>query len=186
MEKLRAWLKRRGFGLEVVGGCPDEVDLRTKTVHIDGRHAYQLKLSSLIHECGHVEIFLRRARRPRERICGRTLAEHILEVGRGRTVARASRLALLQEEMDAWEAGERLGKRLAVRYHRSVLEKDRVKSLMTYVAFTASQMRMAQAERRVRADFANALHSLVKFNVDRARRRRGQTQKRVHGVRKWR
>lgn len=171
MEKLRCWLRRQGFGLEVAPGCRDEVDFSTKTVRIDGRHSYQIKLSSLIHECGHVDIFRKRVRCPRLRVCGRTLEEHFFEVGRGRSTARASRLATLQEEMDAWEAGQRLGKRLAVRYKRSIFEKDRVKSLMSYVAFTASRMRMSEEEETVRMNLNNALTNLVKFTIARVKRR---------------
>ena len=177
MDKMRSWLERQGFGLEVAHGCRDEVDFSTKTVRIDGRHPYQLKLSSLIHECGHVDIFLRRVRRPQERIAGNTLAEHFLDVGRGCPAARASRLSTLQEEMDAWEAGQRLVKRLNVRYKRSIFEKDRVRSLMTYVAFTASRMRMTKEEQTVRINLNKALESLEKFTVARVKKRSLKKQK---------
>ncbi len=171
MDKMRIWLKRQGFGLEVAPGCRDEVDFGAKTVRIDGRHSYQIKLASLIHECGHVDIFKKRLRSPKERICGGTLAEHFMDVGRGNPAARASRLATLQEEMEAWDAGQRLVKRLAVRYKRSVFEKDRVRCLMTYVAFTASRMRMSKEEQTVRVNLHNALESLVKFTIARVKKR---------------
>ena len=170
MNRLRSWLGRYGFGLEVALGCEDEVDFDTKTVRIDGRHPYQLKLSSLIHECGHVDIFLRRARRPRERISGRTLLEFSMNVGRSRCSARSSRLATLQEELDAWDAGERLVKQLAVRYKRGIFEKDRVQSLMTYVTFTASRMRMSKEEQSVHLKLDDALAGLVKFTITRVKK----------------
>ena len=76
-----------------------------------------------------------------------------------------------QEEMDAWENGESLAKSLSVRYNRSVLEKDRVKALMTYVNHTACRMRMCEEEQVVRTNLASALSGFVKFVVARSKQR---------------
>jgi hypothetical protein len=78
---------------------------------------------------------------------------------------------MLQEEMDAWENGETLAKSLSVRYNQSVLEKDRVKALMTYVQHTACRMRMSEEEQVVRTNLASALSGFVKFEVARSKLR---------------
>jgi len=168
---MRQWLRKRGFSLEVAKNAEDSVDFEAKTVRINAQNAYQVRLSSLIHECGHVRIFLSRLRRPDRRICGSTLAEQCLLVGRREPRARSSRISTLQEEMDAWENGESLAKSLSVRYNRRVLEKDRVRALMTYVTYTACRMRMCEEEKVVRMNLHAALDGFVKFEVARYKKR---------------
>ena len=153
------------------------MDFASRTVRINADSSYQVKLSSLIHECGHVRIFLSRVRRPDHRICGSTLAEQCLLVGRREPRARSSRISMLQEEMDAWENGESLAKSLSVRYNRGVLEKDRVKALMTYVNYTACRMRMCEEEQLVRTNLASALSGFVKFEVTRSKQRTSAVKK---------
>jgi len=171
MEKMRQWLTKRGFQLQLLRGAEDCVDFAARTVCINSESTYQIKLSSLIHECGHVRIFLSRVRRPGSRICGSTLAEQCLLVGRREPRARSSRISLLQEEMDAWESGEELAKGLAVRYNRCVFEKDRVRALMTYVAYTAGRMRMCETEQNVRRNLESTFEGLVKLEMAKAKRK---------------
>jgi len=147
MEKMRQWLAKRRFKLEVRKGAEDSVDFSNRLVEIDARRPYQVRLSSLIHECGHVKIFFSRLRNPAARVCGCTLKEQCLSVGRREQRARSSRISTLHEELEAWESGMALAKTLSVRYNKRVVEKDRVKALMTYVLFTAQRMRMKKAER---------------------------------------
>jgi hypothetical protein len=142
MDKLRTWLSKQGFRVEIVRGEGDFVDFGERTVTIDSSKSYQIRLSSLIHECGHVRIFLRRRRNPRDRICGSTLREFCRALGRRDARGRSSRISVLQEELDAWDVGMELAKKLSIRYTRKIIEKDRVKALMTYIQYTAAPMRM--------------------------------------------
>lgn len=141
MEKLRAWLMRRKFALQLERGLTDEVDLLARVVSINASNCYQTRLATLMHECGHVQIFLSRIRSPKLRLCGCSLLEDFGSVGRCDRRGRAARLSLLQEEIQAWDLGEDLAKRLSLRFTRKHLEKVRVSALMTYVHFTAAQMR---------------------------------------------
>lgn len=146
MEKLKKWLGRRGFEVELAPGARDSVDFEEKTVTINSRCSYQIRLASLIHECGHVGIFASRLRAPQARVCGSTLGEALESKGRGDLRGRASRISLLHEEIEAWEVGESLARRLKVRYVRKVLEKDRVRALMSYIKFAACRMRSSKNE----------------------------------------
>lgn len=141
MEKLRCWLARRGFALQSRRGLPDEVDLLERVVTINAASGYQARLAALLHECGHVRIFLSRMRRPNKRVFGVSLVEDLGCSGRCDRRGRRARLALLQEEIAAWDSGEQLAGQLQVRFARGKLEKLRQESLMTYVHFTASRMR---------------------------------------------
>lgn len=167
MERLRLWLKRRSFKLELVAGAFDEVELLSRVVTLDAQASYQKKLSACIHECGHVQIFLSRCKNPRERVCGATLKEDIASVGRCDKRGRRSRIALLQEEMEAWEAGLRLAASLKIRYAKGELERVRTECLMSYVAHVAAPMRQNKTE----AVAWEKLSSAMKQYVSVVRRR---------------
>ena len=171
MEKMRQWLRKRGFTLNVSEKAEDCVDFASRSVVINRESSYQIKLSSLIHECGHVRIFLSRVRNPYNRICGSTLSEQCFLVGRREPRGRSSRISMLQEELDAWESGESLARSLAVRYNKKLLEKDRVTALMTYVNYTACRMRMNETEKAVRINLETALRGFVKHAVSKAQQR---------------
>jgi len=147
MDRLRSWLSRRGFRVLQERGARDEVELLSRTVTLDAAAPYQKKLAALIHECGHVRIFMSRLRKPTTRVCGASLREDLLAKGRCDRRGRSARLSLLQEEMEAWESGERLARSLGVRYTRRVLEKNRTWALMTYVSHAAARMRSSSTFR---------------------------------------
>lgn len=170
MDKMRQWLVKRRFKLDVREGAEDCVDFSNRVVEINAERPYQVRLSSLIHECGHVRIFFSRLRNPEARVCGCTLKEQCLLVGRREQRARSSRISMLHEEIEAWESGMALAKTLSVRYNKSIVEKDRVKALMTYVSFAAQRMRMNKAERAVRVKFESALQGFIAQAISKAKR----------------
>ena len=148
MERLRLWLRRRGFALEAKPGADDHVLLLAEgggRVILDARQPLPVRLCRLLHECGHVAIDAKRrqggwaARAPRR--AGATLRE--LYVGAGRLRARrlACELAQLHEEIEAWEEGEGLARRLRLRLPRGRFERERVQALMTYVRSAARTRR---------------------------------------------
>jgi len=171
MEKLREWLSGKGFDLQVAKGEDDAVDLASRLVTINAQSTYQIRLSSLIHECGHVRIHLSRKRKPLERICGASLKEQALCTGRRDHRSRRCRISILQEEMDAWESGAQLAKMLGVRYTKQILEKDRTSALMTYVSFAACRMRMNREEMKVRQQLDSALQMYIGYVSSRAKAR---------------
>lgn len=145
MFKLRAWLGSKGFQLCTRPHAEDMVDFGERLVSINASDPYPIRIASALHECGHVLIFLSRCRRPQKRFSGSTLKEQCLLKGRRTPRSRAARIACLQEELDAWDRGLDLAQRLGVRVNKRILEKDRVKALMSYVGFAASPMRQTVA-----------------------------------------
>ena len=41
-------------------------------------------------------------------------------------------VCVLEEEIEAWERGAKLAKRLGISYPKAVMERERVRALMTY------------------------------------------------------
>jgi len=143
MKKLRAWLEARGFSLELRNCAESAVDVGCdKLVTVDARLSPPARVSTLLHECGHVCIFLHRRRWPRVRVAGATWNESWKNRGRCGPRARVGRLAELQEELEAWDRGEALARRLRLRIPRRVYERVRLRCLMTYARWAGECMRV--------------------------------------------
>jgi hypothetical protein len=141
MERLRDWLAVRGFALRLQNKAHDHVDFGSKVVLINALCCYQTRLATVLHECGHIVVHCQRLRKPRERVAGSSILEDVLRKGRCDERGRASRLSVLQEELTAWDNGVKLALRLGVTYAKGHFERLRTAALMTYVGWTAAQMR---------------------------------------------
>ena len=145
MEKLRAWLQRRSFALRL-GAKRDAVFYGLEEVTISTRQTPALQLHSALHECGHVAIFRERVLRPDRVVAGSTLRSWVASKRR----SAAEKRRVLEEEVEAWRRGERLGRRLRLKLP-SAEERRRHRSrcLATYVRWTllptAPRTRRAQA-----------------------------------------
>ena len=144
MEKIRTWLSKKGFELFLKPKVEDSVDFGERCVNINSSDTYYVRLGSALHECGHILIFLARCRNPVKRFSGSTLKEQCFLKGRRQPRSRRFRIACLQEELDAWDRGLDLAVRLGIRVNKKVLEKDRIKALMTYVGYAAAPMRVSR------------------------------------------
>lgn len=134
MERVRAWLAQRGFDLTVKKGADSQVEFFDgRGVLIDGRLSPPARLATLLHECGHVSIFLARRRSKRTRVAGATWGEFLLSYGRCKPGVSVGRVSEVQEELEAWDRGEALARRLRVRLARPVFERVRTRCMMSYV-----------------------------------------------------
>lgn len=122
MRKLLAWCERRG--LDVTVGA------RTDCYYI-GLHAIDIRrttprsmLVSLLHECGHY-------------LCDRTRAQrwprgyHALHTPVYRKGHRHN-VACLSEEIEAWDRGERLARRLGIRHDLTYYRQCRDREIAGY------------------------------------------------------
>ena len=134
MEKLRAWLSKKGFELRLAPKGEDSVDFAERVVNVNQSDAYPIRLATALHECGHVEIFRRRVFNPQPAVAGATLRQW--SRSKHRTVGE--KLLQLQEELEAWTLGEALAKRLRVPLPpRCRKLAHRSRSLMSYVRVLA-------------------------------------------------
>ena len=135
--KLQTWLQGRGFTVRFAHKCADEVDFDRRLVSINASSSASSRVSALLHECGHVLIWRSRCENHARRVCGRSLEERLLEKGRGRKRTSARRLAVLQEEVEAWDRGWALRGRLRVRANQKSYERIRSSCLTSYVKWAA-------------------------------------------------
>lgn len=137
MNVLEDWLESHSSSLHCAPGVQDHVEFdgensRASTVSLNCKASYGVRLATLLHECGHIIIFFRRRRNKTKRIFGCSHHEWWSRKGRCRRRTKSLKLSTLEEEIGAWELGERLGKRLGVRFSRKTLERVRTRALLTY------------------------------------------------------
>jgi len=137
MEKLRAWLKRRGFGLEVQAGAEDCVCFQSAMVSINSRLTPQSRLAALLHECGHVDVLHKRLKNRRKPVAGATLRQWGSTVNPEGMRRMRVRINVVTEEIEAWDRGEAIAKRLKIRYNKKSFDRARTRALMTYFRWTA-------------------------------------------------
>ena len=141
MQRLETWVKERGFTIECSPGAYDSVDLGpSRTVTINSRQSRRSKMATLLHECGHILIHAsrRRSKDPRKPVAGVSLRDAETDKKRYARNSRSRRLAIMTEELEAWERGWALGRRLKLVISKKYFEGVRVKAVMTYVRWTSS------------------------------------------------
>lgn len=135
--KLRSWLKLRSFSLSF-GRRFNDVCFEKRRVRVQASLSHESKLATLLHECGHVLVFLGRRRHRRREVAG---ASYAAWLRMQRSSSKRAHLCFLQEEMAAWDRGLRLAKRLHIPVNRRKAQLQRTRSLMTYVRSASRRRR---------------------------------------------
>jgi len=135
MRKLRGWLQRRGFRLKLVRKAKNEVCCTDKVVTLQTTLTLKSQVATLLHECGHVLVHLARKRSRCTKVAGASWKDwESLRDSR----SKRSELLALQEEMVAWDRGERLARRLRIKVCTKFQRLVRTRALMTYVRHLAA------------------------------------------------
>ena len=133
MNVLKQWLLGKGFEtIEAIDVTNCVVFGRTKTVFINNNSTRENRLISLLHEAGHVDIHMKRKRNRNRTISGISLNEQVKEIGRFTQKSKRRLIAVLTEEIDAWDKGWKIGRKLGIKISKRRYEIIRIRALMTY------------------------------------------------------
>jgi hypothetical protein len=142
MEAVKTWLEERGFDLVQEPGAPGCVIFGgVNTVFVDKNGTREARLATMLHEAGHVSIRRSRARAKKKTVSGVCHWDMSAERGRYTPRSKKRKIAVLSEEIDAWERGWALGRSLNIKLSKKKYEAVRVRALMTYVRWGASSSR---------------------------------------------
>jgi hypothetical protein len=134
VQKIRIWLKRRGYSL-VEGEAPiNQVCFSRKQVTLQKSLSEKSKAATLLHECGHILVYMSRKRSKKTKVSGASWTDWI---SLARSRCKHKEMLCLQEEMVAWDRGEKLRQRLRIRLPRRFYVLTRTKALMSYVRYSA-------------------------------------------------
>jgi hypothetical protein len=132
IKKLRLWLGKRGFGLRY-GNKTNEVCFTAKKVTLQRSLARHAKIATLLHECGHVLVYLNRRKTKQSRVAGLTWDEW----WKTKPKSKNAKLLMMHEEFLAWERGYRLGRRMKVNLPTALKRNVQTRALMSYCRFIA-------------------------------------------------
>ncbi len=144
LQKIRRWLEEKGYDLHLRKGLRWRVNLATKLLTGDPTQMldYSLnsteKLAMLLHECGHVD-------RQRLVVMHGTpwdLDALLTPPKLGKKPPTSWYIAIVREEMDAWDAADQLAKRLAIKGLSKAMTRMRRKCLMTYIKWASKRGRV--------------------------------------------
>ena len=124
-KKVITWLENRGFDVQIEPGGDDSVCFDSGVVRVNSRTNTTSQLCTLLHEAGHV--LVRASRKGGKRVASLT------EGGDKSFTLRQRLVAIIHEEFEAWERGERLAKRLNVKLPRAHYRRMGARCAMTYV-----------------------------------------------------
>jgi hypothetical protein len=136
MDKVEDWLEKKGYSLSVEPDAKDEVHFEpTLCVFINSNQSRESKLHTALHECGHILIRKSRMRcghKGRKRCTGISAVEEQKGIGRYKKSTTRRRMAVMTEEIEAWERGLTLARRLCIKVNKKRFENARIRALMTY------------------------------------------------------
>lgn len=136
MDKVEEWLSIKGYTLSVEPNTADEVHFEpVLCVFLNANQSRESMLHTALHECGHVLIRkarMRRGPRGRTRCTGISALEEHKGVGRYKRSTKRRQMAVMTEEIEAWERGLKLARRLGIKVNTKRFENARIRALMTY------------------------------------------------------
>lgn len=121
LKVIQAWLlKHKGWSLVRGQREVDMIDFLEKTVKNCTRGKVEHQMFGLLHECGHLIAG------------GKAAILRLVQVPNGVCRTRHHRVSTVLNEVRAWDAGERLAKRLGIKIDSSNYAKYRSKYLVKY------------------------------------------------------
>ena len=122
--------ERLGWKIKVctLRDCSGDMDVVDRVISIALRLRPELRVYTLLHEMGHVELwhepdFQRRF----------PYSESFVESESKDSLRKRNRVCVLEEECAAWDRALRIAIRLKVRINRETFDRDKLRSLLSYV-----------------------------------------------------
>jgi len=130
---LVTWLESTGWSVRWYTGkdSNDEASLDDKMVSIGRRQTSRHQYYSLLHECGHVDLLTG----PRESRSGEPHGYLDLWYGKCNSRTLRHRVAVVMDEISAWQRGETLAKKLGLSIDTDKYRDFRNRNLKSYFAW---------------------------------------------------
>ena len=126
LERLISWCNDRSIGVRFCKAAGAEYDSSTRCIKINCHLLPEKQLYILLHECGH---YLIGDKEKHERF-GMGYPQHNAGPAIKRTFHH--RCDIVDEELEAWHRGWKLGKRLGLRVDKSEFDRLRTSLLKSY------------------------------------------------------
>lgn len=131
LERLCDWATKKGWITEFSHTGDDEMEPGNKMIYVNTRQGVEKQLYSMLHECGHV--LVQSNLKTYYKKYPATARARFLDVGRMRKFEKTKKYKIdtISEEIEAWERGKKLAKRLNL-----YIDKDNYSKLMSECVFS--------------------------------------------------
>ena len=141
LEKLIAWAKKRGFEVRFGKDKKDYIFYSLKRITICSKPSLQSQMIGLLHECGHLLLINDKATYTRRFGRGWPVAD---KKDKRAKASATHRLQLFEEELEAWNRGEKLAQRLKLRVNPNLWAQWRAFCLKSYAEYVAKSATLAK------------------------------------------
>jgi hypothetical protein len=132
MNALKQYMKINRISFTEASGIDDCFVPEARAILVNSRLSSEMKKITLLHELGHFLIMQSRIRNKGKEYMCMTFDEYT-----DNPTNRRKRLGTIMEEIEAWQRGLKLAKRLKIRINTRKFDKERVRCLQTYVRWAS-------------------------------------------------
>lgn len=136
LELLESWAMSKNWLIEYEYLASDEMDPASKIISINTRQGIENQLYTLLHECGHV-LVQQDHKAYAKRYPGTAKVNMSEKLSRRLEKSVAYKIDVISEEIEAWQRGLRLAKRLGIYINEEKYTALMNKCVYSYVKWAA-------------------------------------------------
>jgi hypothetical protein len=131
IKKINKWINKNNFKLNIAKNLISEVNFDTKIININKNTKILKQIIIILHECGHILIYLHRKKYKCNIIAGLSWNKWCKLFNSKNSLRK--KILILEEEIEAWNRGKKLAERLNIKINNKIYEYYKIKCLMTYI-----------------------------------------------------
>ena len=129
LRKLEHYCNKKGFAVLRQAVKQDAIYFQEKRIVLEDNHSDEISLYCLLHEMGHYVVLNKKNYS--------NVYEHIYDNFSKSSLTH--KIAILQEELDAWGEGLKLANRLGIKVNRRKYEITKSKCISTYLTWAKNR-----------------------------------------------
>jgi hypothetical protein len=136
LNKIINWINQYNFKIVFDKSSNQEIDFNMKIIKINKNTKLLSQIITLLHECGHLLIYNERQKYKNKIILNLNWKEwKQIFIKKIRRLKRI-KIAILEEEIEAWNRGAKLAKKLCIKIPCKSWNYHKIRSLLTYTKYT--------------------------------------------------
>ena len=132
IEILCEWVQNRGHEVRFQKELGDQLSYEDKIIFINTRQGMENQLYSLLHECGHLLVYLSHNGFERDH------PMYAYKATKRQEKTKKCKVSVIGEEYEAWKRGRKLAKRLDIEVNKDKFDLAMTKALMSYFKWAAN------------------------------------------------
>ena len=127
MTPLICWAASKGYSVYINNDGDDSVDTMSRIIEINSKNSHRTQLYVLLHECGHVLIYLNKSSFDFENVFG--------AYKEGASIHKVFRVI---EEAEAWKRGKALAARLSIDIDQAKWDRHVARAMKSYMLWATN------------------------------------------------